>query len=147
MACCHSLTYIKEELVGDPLEIQMFESTSWALDEEHREGNSQSSTNDVVLASVRPQSQSKLPQDYELAILLRFDFASKLQRMSVVVRNKASNGCFAYVKGSPEKIASLCEPGSLPADYVETLAAYTQKGYRVIAFAVRQLDEETFLGL
>jgi cation-transporting ATPase 13A3/4/5 len=33
MAACHSITYIGDELVGDPLEIKMFESTKWVLDE------------------------------------------------------------------------------------------------------------------
>lgn len=29
MASCHSITYVQDELVGDPLEIKMFESTKW----------------------------------------------------------------------------------------------------------------------
>jgi cation-transporting ATPase 13A3/4/5 len=49
MAACHSITYIGDELVGDPLEIRMFESTKWVLDEQ-----SDNSSNDIVLAYVRP---------------------------------------------------------------------------------------------
>jgi len=37
MACCHAITYISKNLIGDPLEIKMFESTEWIL-EEHTEG-------------------------------------------------------------------------------------------------------------
>lgn len=35
MACCHSITRVVEggELVGDPLEIKMFQLTEWVLDE------------------------------------------------------------------------------------------------------------------
>jgi cation-transporting ATPase 13A2 len=33
MASCHSITYVNNELIGDPLEIKMFESTEWELDE------------------------------------------------------------------------------------------------------------------
>jgi cation-transporting ATPase 13A3/4/5 len=29
MAACHSLTYIRGDIVGDPLDIKMFESTEW----------------------------------------------------------------------------------------------------------------------
>lgn len=29
MATCHSLTHIKGNLVGDPLDLKMFESTGW----------------------------------------------------------------------------------------------------------------------
>jgi cation-transporting ATPase 13A3/4/5 len=45
----------------------------------------------------------------------RYDFEPKLQRMSVLV---TKNGEYvAFVKGSPEKIAELCDPGSLPENY------------------------------
>mmetsp|Transcript_12683 Transcript_12683/g.21348 ORF Transcript_12683/g.21348 Transcript_12683/m.21348 type:complete len:470 (+) Transcript_12683:712-2121(+) len=33
MASCHAITYVQGELVGDPLEIKMFESTQWELNE------------------------------------------------------------------------------------------------------------------
>jgi cation-transporting ATPase 13A3/4/5 len=33
MASCHSVTYVKEQLLGDPFEIRMFENTGWILDE------------------------------------------------------------------------------------------------------------------
>ena len=51
------------------------------------------------------------------------------------------------MKGSPEKIASLCLSETLPFDYEQTLALYTQKGYRVIALAVRKLENLTFMQL
>ena len=85
MACCHSLTYIKDDLVGDPLEIKMFNSTSWTLNETNGAtgGNSPIGGDDIVLASVSPNHE----QNGGLAIIRRFDFESKLQRMSVVVKN------------------------------------------------------------
>jgi len=33
MASCHSLTYVGDELVGDPLDIQMFRSIQWSIKE------------------------------------------------------------------------------------------------------------------
>lgn len=33
MATCHSLTIIDGELSGDPLDLKMFESTGWILEE------------------------------------------------------------------------------------------------------------------
>ena len=33
MASCTAITYVNESLVGDPLDVQMFESTGWILDE------------------------------------------------------------------------------------------------------------------
>jgi len=34
LASCHSITYVKGELIGDPLDVKMFEATGWVLDEE-----------------------------------------------------------------------------------------------------------------
>jgi cation-transporting P-type ATPase 13A2 len=33
LATCTAITYVGEELVGDPLDVKMFESTGWVLDE------------------------------------------------------------------------------------------------------------------
>ena len=39
MASCHSITTVDGELVGDPLEIKMFHSTDWELDETVQKDN------------------------------------------------------------------------------------------------------------
>lgn len=31
MACCHSLTLVNNELMGDPLEIEMFIKSGWIM--------------------------------------------------------------------------------------------------------------------
>lgn len=49
LATCHSITYVNGKLIGDPLDVKMFESTGWILEEEI-EGN----TDELVLAYVRP---------------------------------------------------------------------------------------------
>ena len=33
MASCTAITYVNGELVGDPLDVKMFEKTGWTLDE------------------------------------------------------------------------------------------------------------------
>jgi len=55
MACCQSVTYVKEELLGDPLEIKMLEDTEWDLDEANTVANSQIGGDDIVLAYVHPK--------------------------------------------------------------------------------------------
>ena len=72
-------------------------------------------------------------------IARRFDFESKLQRMSVVARK--SNGYYSFVKGSPEKIIDLCQPETIPEDYATILDSYTRKGYRVIAAGMKSLHK------
>jgi len=33
LACCCAVTYVNGILIGDPLDVKMFESTKWVLDE------------------------------------------------------------------------------------------------------------------
>lgn len=72
MACCHAITYVHQELVGDPLEIKMFEMTKWKLEEDQHGSNSLAQLDEIVLASVRS------PDNESLVIVKRFDFESKL---------------------------------------------------------------------
>lgn len=56
---------------------------------------------------------SSLPQEESLepvSVLCRFPFSSALQRMDVVVTWPGATQPEAYVKGSPELVASLCSP-------------------------------------
>ena len=64
--------------------------------------------------------------------------------MSVICRNQIDNKFKAFVKGSPEKISDLCLPNTLPRDFQDVLMKYTKEGYRVIALAMKELDEMTF---
>lgn len=34
MGACHQITYVQGELIGDPLDVRMFEATKWILNEE-----------------------------------------------------------------------------------------------------------------
>lgn len=45
-----------------------------------------------------------------MSVLCRFPFSSALQRMSVVVAWPGATQPEAYVKGSPELVAGLCDP-------------------------------------
>jgi cation-transporting ATPase 13A3/4/5 len=58
-------------------------------------------------------------------------------RMSVICQNEIDGQYRVFVKGSPEKIQELCQPGSIPAYYNEIMSNYTRDGYRVIGFATR----------
>ncbi len=116
MASCTEVTYVKGLLVGDPLDVKMFESTGWLLDED-------SQTNeDVILANVYPPA-SKIK--FSSQILRRFEFSSKLQRMSCICRNICDGKYRAFVKGSPEMLSTLCKKESLPSNFNQVLDKYT----------------------
>lgn len=52
MAVCHAITYVHNELLGDPLEVKMFEMTKWKLIEEDHGTKEQNQDEELVLANV-----------------------------------------------------------------------------------------------
>ena len=63
-------------------------------------------------------------QESKIGIIRRFDFSSKLQRMSVAVKDTQTSEFRAHIKGSPEKIKQLCTPESIPQDFDLILKNY-----------------------
>uniref|UniRef100_A0A674P4G6 ATPase cation transporting 13A2 n=1 Tax=Takifugu rubripes TaxID=31033 RepID=A0A674P4G6_TAKRU len=134
LACCHTVTLFKDQPLGDPLELKMIESTGW-LDAEFG-GNR-------VLAVMRPPVQGKA-----VAIVQRFPFSSALQRMSVVTTTPQGCSAFAYIKGSPEMVASLCQEDTVPPQFSSQLQMFSSEGLRVLALAYKELEKDMlFLGL
>ncbi|PWY65000.1 hypothetical protein BO70DRAFT_325088 [Aspergillus heteromorphus CBS 117.55] len=143
MATCHSLRVIDGELLGDPLDVKMFQFTGWSFEE----GGSHTEQPDfeTILPSIaRPpagytsvQQQGSLDTPIELGILRSFEFVSQLRRASVVVRQYGDSGASTFVKGAPESIKAICLRESLPYDFDGLLSHYTNKGFRVIACAAK----------
>uniref|UniRef100_A0A2K5HSG0 Polyamine-transporting ATPase 13A2 n=1 Tax=Colobus angolensis palliatus TaxID=336983 RepID=A0A2K5HSG0_COLAP len=97
-----------------------------------------------VLAVMRPplwepQLQGMEEPPVPVSVLCRFPFSSALQRMSVVVAWPGASQPEAYVKGSPELVAGLCNPETVPTDFAQMLQSYTAAGYRVVALASKSL--------
>ncbi|XP_075802719.1 polyamine-transporting ATPase 13A2 isoform X7 [Microtus pennsylvanicus] len=97
-----------------------------------------------VLAVMRPPPGGPQQQGMEeplepISVLCRFPFSSALQRMDVVVAWPGATQPEAYVKGSPELVASLCSPETVPSDFTQVLQSYTAAGYRVVALAGKPL--------
>lgn len=130
MATCHSLTSVGNQLIGDPLDVKMFQVTNTKLDEE------ESKENDVlVIAKVKDG-------DRQYGIVRRFEFSSKLQRMSVIVKAYQGNQDFRmHIKGSPEKIEEMCIPDTVPHNFQKILIKYTEDGYRVLALASKIIPD------
>ncbi|XP_003783912.1 cation-transporting ATPase 13A2 [Otolemur garnettii] len=141
LATCHTLSWLQDTPVGDPMDLKMVESTGWVLEEEPAADLVCGSR---VLAVMRPPLQEpQLPGTEErlmpVSVLRRFPFSSALQRMDVVVAWPGAAQPEAYVKGSPELVAGLCKPDTVPTDFTQTLQSYTAAGYRVVALAGKVL--------
>uniref|UniRef100_A0A8C4NML1 ATPase cation transporting 13A2 n=1 Tax=Dicentrarchus labrax TaxID=13489 RepID=A0A8C4NML1_DICLA len=134
LACCHTVTLLRGQPLGDPLELKMVESTGWVLDAEfggHR-----------VLAVMRPPTQQLSSTREAVAIVQRFPFSSALQRMSVVTVAQGGRSALAFIKGSPEMVASLCRAETVPAQFSSKLRNFSSEGLRVLALAYKPLDRK-----
>ena len=157
LACCQGVTKVDNKLIGDPIDVEMFNSTGWNLVEGTNDPDNYDSS---ISTYVRPKLEMSLTKKlekyknnineenhteideiiknhYELGIIRRFDFESKLQRMSTIVKNIPETNFLCFCKGSPEKISELCNKNSLPDNFDEVLNKYTSKGYRVLALSCK----------
>jgi len=69
-----------------------------------------------------------------------FDFDYDLQRMSVVVQDFPSRKCYGFIKGAPERIKEICNPESVPANFLSELNRLSIKGFRILAMCFREID-------
>ncbi len=130
LACCQSLAVMDGELIGDPLEQQTFEAAGATLqDTGELQGFQQ-------LIRIQLNSQRVI----QMGIVAQFEFSSALQRMSVLATDIDSGAHYAFVKGSPEIMQTLCTATSIPADYKKTLGFFARKGFRVIAIGRKRFS-------
>ncbi|KAG0200869.1 hypothetical protein BGX28_006180 [Mortierella sp. GBA30] len=173
MTTCHSVKSLSGELIGDPLDLKMFEFTRWVLEEgglgartatvsESTRENGKEDPGGIVSTVVRPPGGKQFnldemiaknksdtremsePTFLELGIIRCFEFVSSLRRMSVIVKRLHSPGMDIFVKGAPEVMVDICTKESLPLDYQQRLAYYTHHGYRVIACAHKSMANLNF---
>ena len=135
LAGCHSLVVVDGETQGDPLESAALASMHWHVNAQGlsvpapAKGKTPAGK-PIVLSS---SSNSEITQ---VEILTRHHFSSKLQRMSCVV--KAGGRAYSVAKGSPEAIGRLLANKS--GDYDKKSEYFAKQGYRVIALAMKPLD-------
>lgn len=110
MVTCHSLTIMDGCLKGDPLDLKIFESTKWILEEANISDHSKY---DILFPTyVKPNEEfytQNHEKNFEIGIVREFSFTSALQRMSVVTRVVSDDHFNVYCKGSPEMIVALCK--------------------------------------
>lgn len=150
LATCHSLTRINDTLSGDPLDIEMFQSIDWELIEPGQEHTRFDTLTPTIVrprttdgTSVSPTSMSETANvPYSIGIIKQYQFSSEAQCMTVVVRVLGERNMRVYTKGAPEKILTMCQPSSVPANFYAMLNRYTARGYRVIGIAHKHLSSK-----
>ncbi|XP_056279405.1 cation-transporting ATPase 13A2 isoform X2 [Pseudoliparis swirei] len=146
LACCHTVTLLQGQPLGDPLELKMVESTGWTLQEPEGDGKVLDAEfgGHRVLAVLKPPTRGTSTSE-PVAIVRRFPFSSALQRMSVVTVARGGHSALAFIKGSPEMVASLCRAETVPAQFSSVLGGFSSEGLRVLALGYKPVDGSTDL--
>ncbi|CZR14628.1 Cation-transporting ATPase [Caenorhabditis elegans] len=139
-ASCHSLTRIDGTLHGDPLELILVEKSKWIIEEAVNSDEETQDFDTVQPTVLRPPPEQATyhPENNEYSVIKQHPFNSALQRMSVIISTPSEHSAhdmMVFTKGSPEMIASLCIPDTIPEDYMEVVDEYAQRGFRLIAVA------------
>ena len=152
LATCNSLTKINGNIIGETIDLEMMKSTGWTFEEcqgaftlgyyrpnEELLKKYSFKDNKEINNNKSDEELSTIDTPYQLDLIKRFDFVSKLQRMSVLVKNSKENYFKVYCKGSAEKIRELCKPETIPSNYNRIMNSYSNQGLRVFAISFKLL--------
>ena len=125
LGCCHSLTYVDDKLLGDPMEQAAIKAIDWTV-----------SKGDVCMAKKGMRQSVKL--------LHRHHFTSALRRMSVIASihsaDSTTTNYIAAVKGAPETLRKMFT--EIPDFYDELHKTLSCNGGRVMALGHKHLGTE-----
>ena len=151
LACCHHITYVNDSLVGDSIDVKMFESLDWIM-KDNINITEKNNYDSQILNYIMPKSEEektnlppgdvggeKFNKSYKIGIVKKFLLSNKLQRMTVIGKNINENYFKVFCKGSPENIKALSIPSTIPKNFDEILNLYTLKGYRVLGVAAKSI--------
>ena len=162
LGCCHNIEKFEDKNLGDAIDIKMFESVNWMIqNEEDKETNkieryimpsnifkiTEKSFFNNLSKNLDKNKKNKnfppssLPQ-YKILIEKIYPFNSENQNTTVITKNVLDKSRRIYIKGAPEKILEKCTKSSKPDNINNLIMDLTKKGLRVIACATRLLDQE-----
>ena len=134
LGCCHSLQNLNGKLIGDPLEVQLFEESGFSLSQVSPVDNEE-----IIMIKPDLNFITKIGADDSLAYYIErtLEFTSERKRMSVVV--SSDNHRRLFLKGAPEIVKGLCIKTTLPINFDEVLSEFTEQGLRVLAIAYKDI--------
>ncbi|KAG3247473.1 Manganese-transporting ATPase 4 [Phytophthora idaei] len=140
LAGCQSLVQIDGKMVGDPVEEASIRAIDFSYEAATRHCQAKK---DLERANERRWGQGINQKDVFVQIMHRNHFASKLQRMSVIAKvHLGDKGVRvrSLVKGSPEAVAKLMRPETIPAWFWPTYQSLARRGMRVLALAYKDIN-------
>ena len=125
MACCHSLSLVEGKVVGDPLEVELFQTSKWSI----------ALSSDAKNIEISPPSGHPNANKNHV-VLKQFEFTPEKLRAAALISRPTGETVF-LLKGSPEVIAKLSAPTSVPSTLDQDLGNLAKKGFRVLALAYK----------
>ncbi|KAJ1568913.1 hypothetical protein HK096_004877, partial [Nowakowskiella sp. JEL0078] len=131
MHCCHSVTMVGDQYVGNFVDVEMWKATGATL---------QINPGGQSVTVVNPSGTGSSP----LHIIKRHEFVHAHTYMSSVVYDTKTGRIQVFLKGSYERIRALSDPASIPQEYDIVSEKHSgEDGCYVIALAVRDLPSGT----
>ena len=121
LATCHSIEKIKEEILGNSIDRRIFEEINWIFEKSKSENNEEVTYfnyRSKYTYEIRPQNTDKIYSNIDfniknhenrknrfyIQILKRFEFNSKFQSMSVIIRNNFDKSFRYFIKELLKKL-------------------------------------------
>ena len=156
IGCCHGLSLLDGEVVGDQMEVELFNATGFELGEFNENVVISGQVKMDVLRS--NQEIQAVPSEFRLTLVKKIEFTSERKRMTVICKNEATNKLTVFTKGAPEILRHHCQSWSIPVNFVRLLDEYSKQGLRILAIASKEVQsihgsvedlesDLTFLGL
>eukprot|EP00917_Polyrhabdina_sp_WS-2016_P000473 GHVP01001081.1.p1 GENE.GHVP01001081.1~~GHVP01001081.1.p1 ORF type:complete len:239 (-),score=25.48 GHVP01001081.1:3363-4079(-) len=120
MGVCNPIKRLDGNLIGDFLDILLFESAGYRYE-------------DII------EDETIIRKSEKIRKVCRFDFSAVYRRSNVIIEEN-ENYTF-YIKGSPEHIYPLLEKESVPSDYWNALHTEINTGSRIIACGMKYLNQ------
>ena len=162
LGCCHNIEKFEDKNLGDAIDIKMFESVNWMIQNEE-DTNTHEMRRFIMPSNIYKITEksffnnlrynldknkknkhmhlSSLSQ-YKILIEKIYPFNSENQTTTVITQNILDKSRRIYIKGAPEKLLEKCTTSSKPENINSLIMELTKKGLRVIACATRLLDPD-----
>jgi len=130
IATCHAVTKVKDQYIGNPVDIESFNAMKWDL----LEPTEAAYLDTLAVPSATPTSEKKL-----VHVVRRFEFVHARASQSVAVLDPETQHVHVFLKGSFERVKYLSHSDSIPVDYDQQAAKYAQEGCYVLSMAHRDI--------
>lgn len=118
LSCCHSVTTLNGDYVGNPVDIVMFKNTH-AIITQNEKGQ------DIITSDLLPT----------LEVIQRFEFQHARASMSIAVKDNATGHVHVFCKGSFERIAEVVGDKKLPSNFNTLTSQNARVGCYVLGMA------------